>query len=835
MWEYVKPKTEATISTPKKTKISLKENWKDPVYKEKVVKGKILGFVGELLNTKETITPELYEKLRVNNGLPKIQNALNYFSNFQEIINQAKERYNHKVRAVKFLAKREDVYDLTIENTHNFALASGIFVHNSVDGDSAAAMRYTEARLASITNEMLADIDKNTVDFTPNFDGSLKEPVVLPARIPNLLINGSSGIAVGMATNVPPHNLGEVAEGVIKTIDNPDISLDVLARSIPGPDFPTGGIICGREGIAKAYRTGKGIIRLRARAFIESQKKGGREAIIVTELPYQVNKANLVETMARLVEAKKIEGISDLRDESGREGMRIVVELKRGQNAQITLNQLYKHTQMQNTFGIIMLALVHNRPRLLNLKQLIVSFVEHREAVVIRRVTFELNRAQKRAHILEGLKIALDHMDRIIKLIKSSKNVEVAKAELIKKFSLSGAQAKAILEMQLQRLTGLERKKIEEEYLDIIKKIELYESILKSRTKILGIVKDEMKDIKERYGDERRTEIVGKIEDLAVEDLIAEEDVVVPISHSGYIKRMPVGTYKIQKRGGRGVSGAGMKEEDFIEDLFIATTHDYILFFTNQGRVYWLKVHQIPAVGRLAKGVAIVNLLKLAPGEGVTSSIPVRKFNDKSFLVMATRRGLIKKVQLSAFSHPREKGIIAIKLRKDDYLMNAGLTDGKKEIFLATREGYAIRFKEGLIRGMGRTARGVRGIRLGKKDEVVGMEIIAPGTTVFTITANGYGKRTAYSQYRLTGRGGKGVINIKVTKKNGPVIGTETVIDDDQLMVISEGGMVVRYSAKDIRVMGRNTQGVRVISLREKDRVVSVAKVAAKEEEEGGQ
>jgi len=729
------------------------------------------------------------------------------------------------------------VYDSLTRMVQDFSLRypliEGQGNFGSVDGDSAAAMRYTEARLAPITSEMLADIDKNTVDFVPNFDGSLSEPTVLPAKIPNLLINGSSGIAVGMATNVPPHNLSEVSEGVIKLIDNPDISLEALAKSIPGPDFPTGGIICGREGISRAYRSGKGIIQLRAKAFIESQKKGGRESIIITELPYQVNKANLVESIARLVEAKRIEGISDLRDESGREGMRVVIELKRAQNAQITLNQLYKHTQMQNTFGIIMLALVHNRPRLLNLKQLISSFVEHREAVVIRRIAFELDRAKKRAHILEGLKIALDHLDKIIKLIKSSKNVEVARAELIKKFGLSEIQAKAILEMQLQRLTGLERKKIENEYLDIIKKIELYESILNSRTKILGIIKEEMKSIKETYGDERRTEIVGKIEDLAVEDLIAEEDVVVPISHSGYIKRMPVGTYKIQKRGGRGVSGAGMKEEDFIEDLFIATTHDYILFFTDQGRAYWLKVHQIPSVGRLAKGVAIVNLLKLSSGENITSSVPVKEFSDKSFLVMATRKGLIKKVGLSAFSHPREKGILAIKLEKDDYLMGAGLTDGKKEIFLATRQGYAIRFKEGLIRGMGRTARGVRGIKLGEKDVVVGMEIIDPGASVFTLTSNGYGKRTAYSQYRLTGRSGKGVINIKVTNKNGPVIGIKTTVDDDELMVISEGGMVVRYSAKDIRVMGRNTQGVRVISLRGKDKVVSMAKVVAKEEEEG--
>ncbi|MEA3560595.1 MAG: DNA gyrase subunit A [Candidatus Omnitrophota bacterium] len=728
------------------------------------------------------------------------------------------------------------VYDALVRMVQNFSLRypliDGQGNFGSVDGDSPAAMRYTEARLASITSEMLTDIDKNTVDFTPNFDGSLNEPRVLPARIPNLLINGSSGIAVGMATNVPPHNLKEAIDGIIKVIDDPDVSLGSLMQSIPGPDFPTGGIICGREGIKKAYQTGRGLIQLRARVLIETQKKGGKESIIITELPYQVNKANLIESIARLIETKKIEGVADLRDESDRDGMRVVIELRRSQNTQIILNQLYKHTQMQVTYGIIILALIHNRPRLLPLKQLISSFIEHRESVITRRTVFELDRAKHRAHILEGLKIALRYLDKIIKTIRSSKTVEIARQMLMKNFSLSEIQAKAILEMQLQRLTGLEREKVEKEYLEVIKKIELYESILKSRKKVLAIIREELLDIKKRFGDERRTEIIRRIEELAIEDLIAEEDVVIPITHSGYIKRMPVATYKLQRRGGRGVSGADIKEEDFIEDLFIAATHDHILFFTDKGKVYWLKVHEVPAAGRLAKGRAIVNLLRLSAGENITSFIPVREFDDQRFLVMATSSGLIKKVTLSAFSHPRKNGIIAVNLEKNDRLISAGLTEGKREILLVTRGGFAIRFKEGLIRSMGRSARGVKGIRLGKKDEVIGMEIVDPKATLFTITANGYGKRTFLSQYRLVGRGGKGVINIQTTKKNGLVAGVETVVDDDQLMVITESGMVVRCASRDIRVMGRNTQGVRIISLKGKDKVVSITKIVAKEEEE---
>jgi DNA gyrase subunit A len=728
------------------------------------------------------------------------------------------------------------VYDALVRMVQDFSLRypliDGQGNFGSVDGDSPAAMRYTEARLAAITNELLGDIDKNTVDFSPNFDGSLNEPTVLPARLPNLLINGSSGIAVGMATNVPPHNLGEVINGIIKVIDKPEVSLESLMQSIPGPDFPTGGIICGREGIKKAYQTGKGLIQLRARTLVETQRKGGKESIIVTELPYQVNKANLIESIARLIEMKKIEGAADLRDESDREGMRIVIELRRGQNAQVVLNQLHKHTQMQVTYGIIILALVHNRPRLLGLKQLISAFIEHRETVITRRTVFELDRAKQRAHILEGFKIALRYLDRIIKTIKSSKTVEAAKERLVKDFSLSEIQAKAILEMQLQRLTGLEREKVEKEYLDIIKKIELYESILKSRQKVLAIIKEEMLDLKKRFGDERYTEIVRKVEEIDVEDLIAEEDMVVPITHSGYIKRMPLSAYRVQRRGGRGISGAEIKEEDFIEDLFIATTHDHILFFTDKGKVYWLKVHEIPAAGRLAKGRAIVNLLNLSAGENITSFIPVKEFDDRRFLVMTTRRGLIKKVKLSAFSHPRKKGIVAINLGKDDRLVSAGLADGKREILLVTKGGYAIRFKESLLRSMGRSARGVRGIRLGKRDEVIDMEIVEPRATLFTVTAKGYGKRTLLSQYRLIGRGGKGVINIKITKKNGTVAGVKTVTGDDQLMVVTESGMMVRCASRDIRVMGRNTQGVRVISLRGKDRVVSIAKIVAKEEEE---
>lgn len=753
-------------------------------------------------------------------------------SDFDSLVDQAKQYCNHKVVAVEFLGDKEDVFDLTIEPWHNFALASGIFVHNSVDGDAPAAMRYTEARLAAISDEMLTDLEKDTVDFMPNFDATLQEPTVLPATLPNLLVNGSSGIAVGMATNIPPHNLSEVIDGIISVIDEPDIAIKELMKIIKAPDFPTGGIICGREGIKQAYTTGRGLLKIRARAGIESHKSG-KESVVITEIPYQVNKANVIESIAQLVQDKRLEGIADIRDESDKEGLRIVVELKRDANSQVIMNQLFKHTQLEVSFGVIMLALVDDRPRVLNLKQTLECYIDHRKEVVTLRTKFELKRAQERAHILEGLKKALANLDKVIETIKKSKSVPEAKEALVKKFDLTEIQAQAILEMQLQRLTALEREKIEEEYLDLIKKIELYESILKSEKKVLQIIKEELLKLKEKYGDERRTDIVGEVEELEVEDLIAEEDVVITISHSGYIKRLPVSGYRRQRRGGKGVTGAEVKEEDFVEHLFIASTHEHILFFTNQGRVHWLKVYDVPQAGRQAKGKAIINLLELQQGEAITAFVPVKEFKEGHSLIMATKQGVIKKTELSAYSRPRKGGIIGITLEKGDELIGVVPTDGKKEILLATKEGKAIRFPETQVRDMGRSAKGVKGVTLGKKDEVIGMEIVRPEATVLTVTSLGFGKRTQFKEYRTQSRGGKGIINIRVTKKNGEAIGLKTVSDKDEIMLITERGVIVRCPVKDIRTTGRAAQGVRIIKLDAKDKVASAASVVAEEEQEG--
>jgi DNA gyrase subunit A len=814
----------------KKAIISLRKKWADPVYKQRVLRSKILGFVRALSKTEVVMTPEIYEQRRTN-GIPGIKAAGKYFSSFEDMVVSAKKGLNHKVIKVEFIDEREDVYDLTIENTHNFALASGVFVHNSIDGDMPAAMRYTEARLEHITDWMLLDLEKDTVDFMPNFDESLQEPTVLPSCLPNLLVNGSSGIAVGMATNIPPHNLKEIAEAVTFVIDNPECEPKDLLKKVKGPDFPTGGIIRGAEGIKSAYTTGRGRLKINAKAFIEEQKNG-KEAIIIKEIPYLVNKANLIESIAELVQNKKIDGITDLRDESDKDGMRIVIELRRGSNANIILNQLYKHTQMQETFGVIMLALVNGRPRVLTLKEVIDEFIKHRKEVIIRRTKFDLAKAQDRAHILEGLKIALKNLDKIIKIIKESESPQAAKDELMKKFELSDRQAQAILEMQLQRLTGLERDKIEKEYLELIKKIEFYKSILASERKVLEIVKDETKEIAEKFGDERRTEIAPEAEELEIEDLIAEEDVVVTISHSGYIKRLPVSSYRKQRRGGKGITGADMKEEDFIEHLFIASTHDYMLFFTNKGIVHWLKVHEIPEAGRLSKGKAIINLLSLASGEKISTFVPVREFKEGHFLTMATRRGLIKKTALTAYSNPRKGGIIGIGLEKDDELIEVELTNGDDEILLATKEGKAIRFKESQVREMGRGAKGVRGVNLGKKDECIALIVVKPDQTVLTVTGQGFGKRTAFKEYRLQSRGGKGIINIKVTGKNGEAVGLKTVSDRDEVMLITEKGMIVRSPVKDIRATGRSTQGVRLMRLESGDKVASVAKIVPEDEDE---
>jgi len=724
------------------------------------------------------------------------------------------------------------VYDSLVRMVQDFSLRypliDGQGNFGSVDGDSPAAMRYTEARLAAIADEMLEDIDKETVSFAPNFDNSLKEPTILPGRLPNLIINGSSGIAVGMATNIPPHNLSEVVDGITYLVDNPDAEGKDLMRYIKGPDFPTGATICGKDGIKDAYASGRGKLIVRAKASIEQQKQG-KESIIITEIPYQVNKSSLISYIAELVEDKKIEGITDVRDESDKEGMRIVVDLRRDTEPQLILNQLYKHTQLETSFGIIMLALVDNRPRVLNLKQLLHYYIAYRKEIIRRRTQFELDKAQKRAHILEGLKIALKHLDRIIKTIKTSKNVQVAKEALIKNFELSAEQAQAILEMQLQRLTALERDKIDAEYLDLIKKIELYKSILASEKKVEGIIKDELAEIKKSFGDERRTQIVGEVEDLEVEDLIAEEDVVITVSHSGYIKRLPVSSYHKQLRGGKGVTGAELREEDFVEHLFVASTHDYILFFTDKGQVHWLKVHEIPVGSRTAKGKAIINMLQIGQNEKISSYIPVKEFKPDNYLIMVTKNGLIKKTSLEAYSHPRKGGIIGITLETGDELKEVKLTDGKQEILIATREGKAIRFPEKQVRDMGRGAKGVKGITLAKKDEVIAAAVVDKDAAVLTVTENGFAKRTAFKEYRTQGRGGKGIINVKVTKKNGSAVGLKSVVDADDIMAVTHNGMIVRCAVKDIRATGRSSQGVRLIRLQPKDVVASVVSVAKEE------
>ena len=727
------------------------------------------------------------------------------------------------------------VFDALVRMVQDFSLRypliDGQGNFGSVDGDAPAAMRYVEARLKPIANELLTDLDKNTVDFAPNFDGSLREPKVLPAKLPNLLVNGSSGIAVGMATNIPPHNLREIVDAVCALIDAPDLELPALMRTVKGPDFPTGAIICGKDGIKDAYATGRGSLRIRSKAQVE-QLKGNRQALVITELPYQVNKANLLEAIAKLVQEKTLEGISDLRDESDKDGMRVVIELKRDANDQIVLNQLYKHTQMETTFGIIMLAIVDGRPRVLNLKQMLQSFVDYRKEVVIRRTKFELARAQERAHILEGLRIAVANIDAIIKTIKQSKSPAEAKESLIKKFELSDRQAQAILEMQLQRLTALERDKIEAEYKELLKKIEYYQMLLKSEQKVFELIQGELQELKKKFGDERRTEILGEVQDFKIEDLIADEDAVLTISHTGYIKRLPVSAYRKQRRGGVGVTAMETKEEDFVEQLFVASTHETLLFFTNQGRCYWLKVHEVPQASRYARGTAIVNLLSLQKDERLSTFVAVKEFTPNAFLLMATKLGTIKKTTLDAYSNPRKAGIIAITLEKGDELIEAEVTDGEKEILLITKKGQAIRFPEQQAREVGRASRGVRGIRLGKGDDVISMQVVKPKATLLTVTTLGFGKRSPVEEYRLQSRGGKGIINIKVTAKNGEVIGAKTVTDQDEVMLISQEGMIVRCAVKDIRVTGRGSQGVRLINIKGKDRLAAVASVVPKEKEE---
>ncbi|MBI5180393.1 MAG: DNA gyrase subunit A, partial [Nitrospirae bacterium] len=664
-----------------------------------------------------------------------------------------------------------------------------------------------------------------------NFDETTEEPLVLPSKTPNLLINGSSGIAVGMATNIPPHNLSEIIDGLIMLLDNPKAAISDLMKVVKGPDFPTAGFIHGTGGIKDAFNTGRGTIQMRARAIIETNPKNDKESIIVTELPYQVNKARLIERIAELVRDKKIEGITDLRDESDREGMRIVIELKKGAIAAVVLNQLYKHTSMQSTFGVIMLALVNNQPRVLNLKESLHYFVEHRKEVVIRRTRFDLKKAEERRHILEGLKIALDNLDAVIALIRKSKTPEEARTGLMEKFKLTQIQAQAILDMKLQKLTGLEREGILNEYKEILKTIEYLKSVLADEKLVKKIVKEELSEIKEKYGDERRTEIVPETKEITLEDMIASEEMVITISHSGYIKRNPLTLYRSQRRGGKGMIGMETKEEDFVEHLFVASTHDYLLFFTNNGKVYWLKVYEVPEAGRQAKGKAIINLLQLSADEKLTTILPVSKFEEGRYVVMCTKMGVIKKTALSAFSNPRAGGIIAVSIDKGDSLVAAGLTDGKKEILIGTKKGLGIRFNEDDVRDMGRTARGVRGIDLQKGNEVVGMEIVKDNSTIMTIAENGFGKRTELDEYRLQSRGGKGIITIKTTERNGDVVGILQVADDDEIMMITAHGKVIRLKLKSIRTIGRNTQGVRLFDLDKEDKIKDVALLAEKEEE----
>lgn len=728
------------------------------------------------------------------------------------------------------------VYDAIVRLAQDFStrylMVDGHGNFGSVDGDSAAAMRYTEVRMTKIAEVMLEDIEKETVDFVPNYDESLKEPSVLPSKVPALLINGSAGIAVGMATNIPPHNLCEVVDGLVMLIDNPDVEIPQLMTAIKGPDFPTGAIILGTEGIKNAYNTGRGIVKIRARAEIEPMQKG-KHRIVVSEIPYQVNKARLIEGIAQLVKDGVIEGITDLRDESDRRGMRVVIELKSDAVPDVVLNQLYKHTQLQTSFGIIMLALVNGHPRVLNLKQILNYYLEHQKEVITRRTRYELGKAKERAHILEGLKIALDHLDEVISTIRSSANADTAKAALMDKFALSQRQAQAILDMRLQRLTGLERKKIDDEYIDVLETIDWLESVLADEHKVLGIIKEDLLEMKKKFGDARRTELSVDSSSMDIEDLIAEEDIVITISHQGYIKRQTLDNFRSQKRGGVGkTGGSGKKNDDCAEHLFLSTTHHNILFFTNKGRVYRQKGYEIPEAGRTAKGTAIINLLPIEQGEKITAVIPVKEFKEDQFMFMATNKGTVKKTNLNDFNSARKAGLIAMTLDDNEELIGVELTDGNSEIILATRRGLAIRFDEQDVRPMGRTAHGVRGIQLGFDDEVVAMDsVTGENEEVLTATEEGLGKRTAVSEYRKQTRGGKGVINIKVTEKTGAVVGMKVINPAQEILLITAAGIIIRIDGEGISQFGRNAQGVKLMTLNEGDKVVSLAAVQHDEEE----
>jgi DNA gyrase subunit A len=724
------------------------------------------------------------------------------------------------------------IYDTLVRMVQEFSLryplVDGQGNYGSIDGDPAAAMRYTEARMARIAHEMLTDIDKDTVDFVPNYDDNEQEPVVLPSRIPNLLINGSSGIAVGMATNIPPHNLTEVIDALVLLVDDPATTIDRLMQVVTGPDFPTAAYIYGNGGIREAYTTGRGTITLRAKAHKE-KGRGGREAIIITELPYQVNKATLIEKISELSREKKIDGISEIRDETNREGIRVVLELGRGEMPDIVLNQLFKHTQMQTTFGIIMLALVDRRPQVVNLKQMLEAFIKFRREVVTRRTRYDLARAEEREHILAGLRKAVDQLDLVIRLIRAADSPESARTALMTRLDLSEIQARAILDMRLQRLTQLERHKIVEEHEQVIALIAELKGILASEAKLMAIIREELLAVKEEYGDPRRTEIVSQTTDLTIEDLLADEEMIVTITRSGYIKRTHVDTYRSQRRGGKGVTGMETKEEDIVDALFVASTHSYLMFFTNLGKVHWLKVHEIPEGGRQAKGKAMVNLLSLGEGESVATCVPVRDFAAGGYVLFVSKQGKVKKTELEAFSHPRAGGIQAITLEDGDEVMTARRTDGQREVMIATKQGMIIRFAEEEVRPMGRGASGVRGIDVDEGDEVIAADVVQEGAQIFTVSERGYGKRTPLEEYRLQGRAGKGIIDIKTDGRNGPVVGMLQIRRDDDILVVTRQGKLIRMHADTIRLQGRNTMGVRIIDLEDDDRVGSIARVEAEQ------
>jgi DNA gyrase subunit A len=726
------------------------------------------------------------------------------------------------------------VYDALVRMAQDFStryvLVDGHGNFGSIDGDSAAAMRYTEARMSQIALELLRDINKETVDFGPNYDGNEKEPLVLPSRFPNLLVNGSSGIAVGMATNIPPHNLREVIDGVLMMIDKPDVTTSELMSVIKGPDFPTAAIILGKDGIREAYEKGRGSITMRAVTNIE-ESSNGKTRIVVTEIPYQVNKARLVEKIAELTRDKKIDGITDLRDESDRNGMRIVIELRRDVKPQVVLNNLYKHTPLQTSFGVIMLALVDGEPKVLSLREMLYHYLEHQKTVIRRRTQYDLNKAEARAHILEGLRIALDHLDAVIELIRNSQTTDEAKTGLITRFSLSEEQAQAILDMRLQRLVGLEREKIENEYKDLMKLIEELRAILADEQKVLGVIREELTEIREKYGDERRTKITAAEGELDEEDLIPVEDVVITITHHGYVKRLPVSTYRSQKRGGRGVTAMGTKEEDFVEQLYVTSSHDYIFFFTNKGKAYRLKAYEIPELGRAAKGMPVINLLNIEQGERIQAVIPVKDMSGEKYIFMATKQGIVKRTSLDEFSNIRKGGLIALNIREDDELIAVRLTDGKQEIIMGTKLGMSIRFSETDVRAMGRTATGVKGIQLSPQDVVIDMDVVRSQADVLVVTSHGYGKRTTIEDYRAQTRGGKGIKTLNVTAKNGHIVALKVVNPEDDLMIITNSGVMIRLHIREISELGRYTQGVKLITLKDDEEVSTVARVVSSEDE----